>query len=254
MKRNHVKKIALTLALAAAAGSTLTACGSSSSSSAKTLTVFAASSLKGTFTKLASEFEAAHPGVNVVLDFDGSAALVTQIKAGAPADVFASAATKNMKALGATAVSPKDFATNVLEIATPGGNPAHVTGLQDLSRSGLKLVVCDPAVPCGAAADTLSAKNHLTLTPVSKEQSVTGVLSKVETGQADAGLVYATDVKSAGSQVVGITIPPADNVKSTYPIAVLSTATETTLAQQWVAMVLSSEGQQVLQAAGFGPA
>lgn len=249
-----MKKIALVLALAAAAGPTLTGCGSSTSAGEQTLTVFAASSLKGTFTSLAATFEASHPGVKVVFDFDGSAALVTQIKAGAPADVFASAATKNMTALGATAVDPKDFATNVLEIATPSGNPAHVAGLSDLGRSGLNLVVCDPAVPCGAAAATLATKNHLTLSPVSKEQSVAGVLSKVETGQADAGLVYVTDVKGAAGKVDGITIPKADNVTSTYPIAVLSGATQTALAQQWVAFVLSSSGQQVLRDAGFGAA
>lgn len=249
-----MKKIALVLALGAAAGPTLTGCGSSTSAGEQTLTVFAASSLKGTFTSLAATFEAAHPGVKVVFDFDGSAALVTQIKAGAPADVFASAATKNMTALGATAVDPKDFATNVLEIATPSGNPAHVAGLSDLGRSGLKLVVCDPAVPCGAAAATLATKNHLTLSPVSKEQSVAGVLSKVETGQADAGLVYVTDVKGAAGKVDGITIPKADNVTSTYPIAVLSGATQTALAQQWVAFVLSSSGQQVLRDAGFSAA
>lgn len=249
-----MKNLALSLALAAAAASTLAGCGSSSSSSEKTLTVFAASSLKATFTQLKAEFESSHPGVKVVLDFDGSAALVTQIKAGAPADVFASAATKNMDALGATAVAPKDFATNVLEIATPSGNPAHVTTLKDLTRSGLKLVICDPVVPCGAAAATLASKNHLTFTPVSKEQSVSGVLSKVQTGQADAGLVYVTDVKGASGQVVGVTIPAGENVKSTYPIAVLSTATQTALAQQWVALVLSSEGQKVLHDAGFGSA
>lgn len=248
-----MKKIALSLALAATAGSTLTACGSSASSE-KTLTVFAAASLKGTFTHLKNTFEAAHPGVKVVLDFDGSAALVTQIKAGAPADVFASAATKNMNALGATAVSPHDFATNVLEIATPSGNPAHVATLKDLTRPGLKLVLCDQAVPCGAAAGALAAKNHLTFAPVSKEHSVSGVLSKVETGQADAGLVYVTDVKGAGGQVVGVAIPAAENVRSTYPIAVLSTAAQPALAQQWVALVLSSEGQTVLRNAGFGAA
>lgn len=243
------KPVAAALVIAALP---LTACGSSAKTT--TLTVFAASSLKGTFTALATQFEAAHPGVKVALDFDGSAALVTQIKAGAPADVFASAATKNMDALGSAAVSPQDFATNVLEIAAPSGNPAHVTGLQDLSRSGLKLVICDAAVPCGAAADKLAIKNHLALSPVSKEQSVAGVLSKVESGQADAGLVYVTDVKSTGSQVVGITIPADENVKSTYPIAVLSGAAQTALAQQWVAFVLGSKGQKVLHDAGFGAA
>jgi molybdate transport system substrate-binding protein len=248
-----VKKIALPLAVVAALSSTLTACGSSSSSE-KTLTVFAAASLKGTFTQLKAEFESSHPGVKVVLDFDGSATLVQQIQAGAPADVFASADTKNMAKLGATAESPTDFATNVLEIATPVGNPAHVARLADLSRSGLTLVVCAAPVPCGAATQQLAAANNLTLNPVSEEQSVTGVLAKVESGQADAGIVYVTDVRSAAGQVTGVEIPAARNVSTTYEIAALKGATESALAQDWVALVSGAAGQQVLRAAGFGKA
>jgi molybdate transport system substrate-binding protein len=244
-----MKKTAV-LALTLVAALPLTACGTKKT----TLTVFAASSLKGTFTTLEATFEAAHPGVDVVLDFDGSAALVTQIKNGAPADVFASADTKNMTKLGNTAVSPQNFATNTLEIATPAGNPAHVTGLTDLTRSGLKLVICDTAVPCGTATQKLATAQHLTLSPLSKEQSVSGVLSKVESGQADAGVVYVTDVKAAGDKVTGIEIPAADNVTNTYPIAVLGSASQKDLAQQWVALVLSAQGQQVLHDAGFGAA
>lgn len=246
-----MKKLAASLTLLVAAGSTLTACGSSTSST-KTLTVFAAASLKGTFTQLKSTFEAAHPDVKVVLDFDGSSTLVQQIQAGAPADVFASADTRNMTKLGASAEAPADFATNVLEIATPPGNPAHVASLADLSRAGLTLVVCAAPVPCGAATQKLASANHLTLRPVSEEQSVTGVLAKVESGQADAGIVYVTDVRSADSQVTGVQIPAAENVSTTYQIAVLKGAAQSALAQDWVALVSGPTGQQVLRAAGFG--
>lgn len=247
-----MKKLAASLALAAAAGTTVTACGSSSTTGDKTLTVFAAASLKAPFTQLKATFEAAHPGVTVALDFDGSSALASQIQAGAPADVFASADTKNMTKIGSSAVAPASFATNVLEIATPSGNPAKVQGLADLSRTGLKLVVCAVPVPCGSATQKLAKAEHLTLSPVSEEQSVTGVLAKVESGQADAGIVYVTDVRAAGSQVSGVEIPAAQNVSTTYQITTLTGASQPTLAQEWVALVDGPAGQQVLRSAGFG--
>jgi len=234
----------------------LAACGSSNDSGAQsggqTLTVFAAASLETTFDTLGKQFEAAHPGVTVKFDYDGSSTLVSQIQQGAPADVFASADEPNMSKLGSTAQSPKDFATNVLEIATPPGNPAHISSLADLGKPGVKVVVCAAGVPCGDAATQLEKDQGVTVSPVSEEQSVTDVLGKVESGEADAGLVYVTDVKGAGSKVTGVPIKGTAQVTNTYPIATLQGASQPQLASEFVDYVLGSQGQQALQAAGFG--
>lgn len=237
----------------------LTACGGddeSAGSETTTLTVYAAASLTATFEQIAADFEAEHDGVEVELSFGGSSDLVTQISEGAQADVFASAATKNMDDLVAadlTAAAPQDFATNVLEIAVPPGNPAGVTSLQDLTGD-LNLVVCAPEVPCGAAAQQVAEVAGLTLTPVSEEQSVTDVLAKVTSGEADAGLVYVTDVTAAGADVEGIEFPESADAVNTYPIAPVAGSDEVDLAQAFVDFVLAENGQSVLQAAGFGPA
>jgi molybdate transport system substrate-binding protein len=238
------------LALAAA----LTACGGSddSSSGDTHLTVFAAASLTSTFDQLKTQFEQAHPGVQVDIDYDGSSTLVEQIQGGAPADVFASADEANMQKLGDTAQDPKPFATNVLEIATPPDNPAHITDFADLGKPGAKVVICAAEVPCGAATAQMEQVTNTTIKPVSEEQSVTDVLGKVSSGEADAGVVYVTDVKAAGDSVKGVPIAQADKVVNTYPIATLQGAKQSDLAQQWVQMVLGSQGQQVLKAAGFG--
>lgn len=239
----------------------LTACGGDDSGSAEdggttTLTVYAAASLTSTFEQIAEDFEAAHDGVEVELSFGGSADLVTQISEGAQADVFASAATANMDDLVAedlTAAEPQDFATNVLEIAVPPGNPAGVTSFADLAGD-LNLVVCAPEVPCGAAAQKVAEAAGVTLSPVSEEQSVTDVLAKVTSGEADAGLVYVTDVAAAGDDVEGIEFPESADAVNTYPIAPVAESDEADLAQEFVDFVLGDSGQSVLQAAGFGPA
>ena len=217
-----------------------------------TLTVFAAASLTQTFTELGKEFEADHDGTRVRLSFGGSSDLVEQIGSGAPADVFASADTTTMGKLGDDAIDPKDFATNVLEIAVPPGNPAHVGSFQDLARPGLKLVVCAPAVPCGAATAGVAGKAGVTLKPVSEEQSVTDVLGKVESGEADAGVVYVTDVKAAGDKVEGVTFPESAAVVNTYPISVLKDSAHAKLAREFVDFVLSDAGRKILTDAGFG--
>jgi len=248
--------IALLLPLAA-----LTACGGDDESGAAgdgggttTLTVYAAASLTATFEQIADDFEAEHDGVEVELSFGGSSDLVTQITEGAPADVFASAATANMDDLvGAdlTGAEPQDFATNVLEIAVPPGNPAGVTSLEDLAGD-LNLVLCAPEVPCGAASQSVAEAAGVTLSPVSEEQSVTDVLAKVASGEADAGLVYVTDVSAAGDTVEGIEFPESAEVVNTYPIAPVADSDEADLAAQFVDFVLSASGQSVLQDAGFG--
>jgi len=222
---------------------------------AGSITVFAAASLKGTFTELAEQFEAAHPGTTVELNFGGSADLVTQIIEGAPADVFASADEKNMaKLTDADLVDgdPVNFATNVLEIAVPPTNPAGIETFADLAAPGLKLVICAPEVPCGAATVKVEQASGLTLSPVSEESSVTDVLGKVTSGEADAGLVYVTDVIAAGDAVEGIEFDESAEAVNTYPIAALTDADASNVAAAFVAFITSEAGQPVLSAAGFG--
>ena len=224
---------------------------------AGTLAVFAAASLKATFTQIGTIFQTENPGSTVTFNFAGSSDLVTQLTAGAPADVFASADTNNMtKATTANLVSgaPANFATNILTIVTPPGNPAGVTSFADLAKPGLNVVVCAQQVPCGAATATVEKNTGVTLTPVSEENSVTDVLGKVTSGQVDAGLVYVTDAKNAGDKVTEVTFPEAAVVVNVYPIATLTAATQPALATKFVDLVVGPEGQQVLAAAGFTPA
>lgn len=223
----------------------------------RTLTVYAASSLNETFTALARRFEDEHPGVTVDLSFGGSSDLVAQIQEGAPADVFASADEANMAKLtdaGLEGGDPRVFAGNTLEIAVPPDNPAGIGSLADLGRPGLALVVCAPEVPCGAATATLAEQAGVTLSPVSEEQKVTDVLAKVSTGEADAGIVYVTDVLAAGDTVRGIEVPEGASVINRYPIATVAGSAHPRPAQEFVDLVLSQEGQRVLTRAGFLPA
>ncbi|MFD0485656.1 molybdate ABC transporter substrate-binding protein [Kineococcus sp. GCM10028916] len=251
-----------------AVGGLLAACGSgdddtatpaatssSTSAAARTLTVFAAASLKGSFTEIGREFEAANPGVTVRFSFAGSSDLVTQITEGAPADVFASADEKNMTKVtdqSLTAAAPVDFATNVLEIATPAGNPAGIKTFADLAKPGVKVVVCAAQVPCGSATQTVETSSGVTLSPVSEESSVTDVLGKVTSGEADAGLVYVTDVTSAGEKVTGVEFPESAGAVNTYPIAALQDAQDADLASEFVTFVTGTAGEEVLRDAGFG--
>ncbi|WP_442543499.1 molybdate ABC transporter substrate-binding protein [Arthrobacter sp. KN11-1C] len=253
---------ALAASLAGCGSSTPASTASSGSASATetpklsgTVTVYAAASLKATFTKLASEFEAANPGTKVALSFAGSSDLVTQITQGAPADVFASADTKNMAKLSDAKLldgTAKNFATNVLTIAVPPSNPASISSFADLAKPGVKVVVCASQVPCGSAAQTIEKATGTTLKPVSEESSVTDVLGKVASGEADAGLVYVTDVKGAGDKVKGITFPEADKAVNTYPIGTVGTSKNKDLAAAFIALVTGSEGKKVLGDAGFG--
>jgi molybdate transport system substrate-binding protein len=218
-------------------------------------TVFAAASLTATFTELGKKFEAAHPGTTVTFSFAGSSDLVTQITEGAPADVFASADEANMKKAthaGVTAGDPVDFATNVLAIAVPPGNPAKIKSFADLAKPGVKTVVCAPQVPCGAATAKVEASSGVTLTPVSQESSVTDVLGKVSSGEADAGIVYVTDVKGAGPDVESVPFPEASGTVNTYPIVALKDAPDAKLAAAFVDFVTGPDGRKVLEAAGFG--
>ena len=248
-----MKKLVLPLLLALALP--LTACGGDEQET--TLTVYAAASLTAAFEDIAAEFEKEHDGVSVELSFGGSSDLVTQIQEGAPADVFASADTANMNELVAddlTGAAPEPFATNTLEIAVPPGNPAGIASFQDLAQPGLALVVCAAEVPCGAAAQAVAEAAGVTLDPVSEEQSVTDVLGKITSGEADAGLVYVTDVAAAGDDVEGITFPESDEVVNTYPIASVADSDESGLAADFTEFVLGDTGQEILAGYGFGPA
>ncbi|ROS51450.1 molybdate ABC transporter substrate-binding protein [Frigoribacterium sp. PhB24] len=220
------------------------------------ITVYAAASLTTTFTELADEFEKAHPGTTVELTFAGSSDLVTQITEGAPADVFASADEKNMAKLTDAGLvepsAPVDFATNVLTIAVPPSNPAGVTDFADLAKPGVKTVTCAAQVPCGAATVAVEQATGVTISPVSEESSVTDVLGKVTSGEADAGLVYVTDVAAAGDGVEGIEFPEADQAVNTYPIAPVVDTANPEVARAFVAFVTGEVGRGVFRDAGFG--
>lgn len=228
--------------------------GDGGSDGEQTLIVFAAASLTATFEELEEQFEDAHPGVDVKLSFGGSSDLVAQIAEGAKADVLASADAATMDKLvtaDLAAGDPAEFATNTLMIAVPPGNPAGIRTLADLANKDVDLVLCQPEVPCGSAALKVADAAGLTFAPVSEEESVSGVLSKVEDGEADAGLVYVTDVAAAGDDVEGIDFPESADVVNHYPIVVVDGSEQADLAQQWIDLVLG-DGQAVLQEAGFG--
>ena len=257
-RRLYVGITAAALALAACSSSSSgggTSSGASAGASVSgSITVLAAASLTETFTALGKAFETAHPGSKVTVSFGASSDLAQQIVNGSPADVFASASTKTMTTVtdAGDATAPQNFATNVMEVATPPSNPAGVTTLADVAKPSVKLAVCAPAVPCGVAATSLFEKNNLTVTPVTQEADVKSVLSKVELNAVDAGIVYVTDVKAAGDKVKGVPIDASANVTTTYPIATLKDTKQQATAAAFVAYVLSSEGQAVLTAAGFG--
>ena len=229
------------------------AAGSSSAGQTGTITVFAAASLKETFTELGKQFEAAHPGDTVKFSFGASSALATQINSGAPADVFASASPKNMNQVvtAGNASNPQDFAKNVMEVAVPPSNPAKVTSVNDLAKSSVKTALCQPQVPCGVVATEVFKNAKITVKPVTLQPDVKSVLTQVELGNVDAGVVYVTDVQAAGAKVKGVTIPADVNASTLYPIAALSHSQEEAIAQAFVAYVLSPTGEQVLKAAGF---
>lgn len=218
------------------------------------ITVFAAASLKSTFTTLGTQFEKSNPGTHVTFSFAGSSDLVTQLTGGAPADVFASADTANMtKAInaGLVAGNPVNFATNTLTIVTPPGNPKNIHSFADLAQPGTQVVVCAPQVPCGAATKKVEAATGTTLNPVSEESNVTDVLGKVISGQADAGLVYVTDAGGAGSKVTTIPFPESSGAVNTYPIGVLKGSKNPATAQKFVDLATGPDGRKVLAAAGF---
>jgi molybdate transport system substrate-binding protein len=262
-----MRRSTLTVAVGATAALLLAGCGSSgaptaakpsaskSSSAALsgTVNVFAAASLKEAFTKLGQQFQSTHTGVKIVFNFGPSSGLATQITQGAPADVFASASPKNMGQVvdAGAASSPKNFASNVMEVAVPTRNPAYITGLSDLAKPGVKVALCQSQVPCGVTAAKVFTKAKLTVKPVTQELDVKAVLTKVTLGEVDAGMVYVTDVRAAGTKVKGIQIPTDLNASTKYPIAALTKAANKAGARSFTDYVLSAEGAKVLSEGGF---
>ncbi|MBG6213885.1 MAG: molybdate ABC transporter substrate-binding protein [Cryobacterium sp.] len=219
----------------------------------QTLTIYAAASLSGVFDTLAAQLTTDNPSITVETNYDGSSTLVTQISEGAPADVFASADTRNMDALAAdNLVGPSMlFASNTLRIAVAPGNPLGINTLSDLARPNVISVLCAPQVPCGTASATLLGNAGVTLSPASEEQSVTAVVTKVAEGIADAGLVYATDIAANPDRIEGVTPAGAADVVAHYPITIVSDSAHAAAAQAFIDLVLSPKGQSILAAAGF---
>lgn len=218
------------------------------------LTISAAASLGTAFDDLAVQFEARHPSLEVLpISYDGSSTLATQLIEGAPADVFASADESNMQKLvdAGLATAPELFASNTLVIAVPAGNPAGVDSIDDLATAGLTVVLCAPEVPCGAASATLLENNGVAVSPASLEQNVTAVLTKIAAGEADAGLVYATDVLG-NDDVESVEAAGSEDVVNRYPIVALDGAANAGAAAAFVEFVLSDDGRAVLDELGFG--
>ncbi len=228
--------------------------GAATATGSGSITVFAAASLTGSFTQLGEQFEAANPGTRVRFSFGASSALAQQIIAGAPADIFASASEKNMKQAtdAGDAATPTTFATNTAAIAVSPTSAAKVGTLADLAKPGVKVALCQPEVPCGALAKTVLGKASVTVQPVTQGLDVKSTLAYVTSGEADAAIVYVTDVKAAGGKVVGVQIPSAVNAITAYPIATVKASKNPALAAAFRAFVLSPAGQGVLAEAGFG--
>lgn len=255
MRATHVLTAATLAVTLAGCGTATTPDGASSSTTGTgTVVVYAAASLQSVFEKLGTAFEAKHPGTTVKFSFGGSSGLLTQLTQGAPADVFATADTPTMdRARTAGLVGRAEpFATNVLTIATAPGNPKHIGGLPDLAGPGVSVVVCAKPVPCGAATATVTTAAGVTLRPVSEEDSVSSVLAKVRHGQADAGLVYRTDVRAARGAVGSVDFPQADGAVNVYPIAALTGARNASGARAFADLVRGAEGRAALADAGFG--
>jgi molybdate transport system substrate-binding protein len=234
------------------------ACGSDSSSSDTTgdITVFAAASLTESFNEIGEAFTKANPDAKVTFSFDASSALVTQISQGAPADVFASADQPNMDKLttaGLNGTDPVVFATNLLAIIVAKGNPKGVTGVADLAKPDVKTVLCAAEVPCGKYAQQILTSANVTVTPVSFAQNVKGVVTPVTAGEADAGIVYVTDVIAAGDKAEAVDIPSDINVVAKYPIAGVKASTKQAVDQAFIDFVLGDAGQAILEEHGFLP-
>jgi molybdate transport system substrate-binding protein len=265
--RRHTARMGMAVVCLAILAMLAAACGTSSNAAIRTtsasqkvsgtVVVFAAASLKDAFDQIGKQFEQANPGVSVKFNYAGSSSLATQIKQAAPADVFASADTTNMDTVtndNLASGSPQEFARNNLEIMVAAGNPKHIKSVADLANSDVKVAVCASDVPCGKYTQEVFSKAGVTVHPVSEETSVSSVVTKVTLGEADAGVVYTTDVKAAGDKAAGVAIPANQNVTAEYPIVALKDAPNSGGANAFIDYVMSSAGQKVLESFGFLPA
>ncbi|MFF8096877.1 molybdate ABC transporter substrate-binding protein [Streptomyces sp. NPDC016675] len=250
--------VAALMAMSACSSSSREPSASSSASDSGnvsgTVNVFAAASLTESFTALGERFEKQHPGTEVVFNFGGSDSLAAGITSGAPADVFASASSKTMKTVtdaGDAAGTPVTFVRNGLEIATLPGNPANLDSLESLTSPDVKVVLCDKTVPCGAATQKALRTAGLSLTPVSYEEDVKSALNKVVLKEADAVIVYKTDVQAAGEKVEGVEFPEAADAINDYPITLLNDAPNPAAGRAFIELVRSAEGRKMLTEAGF---
>jgi molybdate transport system substrate-binding protein len=218
------------------------------------ITVFAAASLTDAFDEVGAAFEEANPDVDVGFNYGPSSGLREQILEGAPADVFASANTSNMDQVveGGAAEAGETFVTNQLQIAVPAGNPGEVDGLDDFANGDLLIGLCAEDVPCGEFGREALANAGVTPEIDTNEPDVRALLTKIESGDLDAGIVYVTDVLAAGDAIEGVDIPAEENVTATYPIAALTDSGNPDVADAFVAFVLSDEGRQILTSYGFG--
>ena len=257
MLRSWIRSAALlavvALLAAACGGNNSSSGGSSGSGSPTEIKVFAAASLTAAFNKIGQDYTAANPSTKVTFNFAGSQALATQIQQSAPADVFASADTTNLDKVKDLVGTPQNFASNLLQIIVAKGNPKGIKGLSDLSNPDLKVVLAAPDVPAGKYAGQALAAQHVTVKPVSLEDNVKAVVTKVSLGEADAGIVYVTDVTAGGDKVQGVDIPNHQNVPATYPIATVKASSHQSQAQAFMNMVVSDQGRQVLKSFGFLP-
>jgi molybdate transport system substrate-binding protein len=245
--------LVVALLAAACGGNDSSSGGGSAAASPTEIKVFAAASLTAAFNKIGQDYTAANPNTKVTFNFAGSQALATQIQQSAPADVFASADTTNLGKVKDLVATPQNFASNLLRIIVAKGNPKGIKGLADLSRGDLKVVLAAPEVPAGKYAQQALGAQHVTVKPVSLEDNVKAVVTKVSLGEADAGIVYVTDVTAGGDKVAGVDIPNDQNVPATYPIATVKASSHQSEAQAFVDMVRSDQGQQVLSSFGFLP-
>jgi len=253
MRGRFLGLLAMVALLCAACGESTPAAATSSTLSGS-ITVFAAASLTAGFKAVTSKFHHAHSGTTIDFNFAGSPTLVAQIQQGATGDVFASADLPNMQKLvdaGLVEGAPTVFARNKLAIVVAPGNPKRITGLADLGRQGLVVVLCGPTVPCGRYGAQALANAGVKVAPASLETDVKSVVSKVALGEADAGIVYVTDIKAAGTTVTGVPIPDGQNVVASYPITVLKGTRNSPLAKAFIGYLLSTDGQNALASFGF---
>lgn len=250
-RRSRLVGTALLLLLAFSASP---ACGTASQS-ATPLRVLAAASLTDAFTEIGEQFEAAHPGISVEFGFAASSTVVAQLRNGAPADLVATADTTSMNRLideGTVTDTPAIFATNSLAIIVTAGNPHAITGLVDLSRPGLDVVVAAPQVPLGSYTQDVLRSAGVSIAPASFETDAKAVVAKVARGEADGGIAYATDAGPAGRRVETVPVPSQFNVRASYPIAATSSGQQLEATALFIRFVTGPQGQAVLDRYGFG--